>query len=76
MFLSPFFDVSQRQDPVLHCLADLLDHSKAVSAAIADNSQDEQLSIPSTVLTSFYKDLDIIKANLMQAHQAHERSQN
>ena len=69
MSLASLLQVSQRQNPVVNSLANLLDQSRAVSAAIADNAQDEQISIPSALLTSFSNDLDVIKANLVQANQ-------
>ena len=55
-------NTSKRQDPVVDHLADLLDDSKAVAAAISDNAIEEQLPIPPDLLQSFCKDLEHIKA--------------
>jgi len=55
---------SKRQEPVVDHLADLLDDSKAVAAAISDNAIEEQRAIPADLLQSFCNDLERIKAFL------------
>lgn len=60
-------DVSERQDPVIDNLADLLDSAKATAAAISDNAIEEQRSIPKDLLRSFSNDLERIKAHLLTA---------
>ena len=60
-------DVSERQDPVVDRLANLLDEAKATAAAISDNAIEEQRSIPSDLLRSFNNDLERIKAHLLTA---------
>ena len=69
-------NTSKRQDPVVDRLADLLDNSKAVAAAISDNAIEEQLAIPSDLLQSFCNDLERIKAFLITAHEVNEGNQN
>jgi hypothetical protein len=69
-------NISRRQDSVIDHLADLLDNSKAVAAAISDNAIEEQLPIPADLLQSFCNDLDRIKAYLITAYEVNERNQN
>jgi hypothetical protein len=69
-------NISRRQDSVVDHLADLLDNSKAVAAAISDNAIEEQLPIPADLLQSFCNDLDRIKAYLITAYEVNERNQN
>jgi hypothetical protein len=63
---------SKRQDPVVDRLADLLDNSKAVAAAILDNAIEEQRAIPADLLQSFCNDLERIKAHLTTAFEVNE----
>jgi hypothetical protein len=63
---------SKRQDPVVDRLADLLDNSKAVAAAISDNAIEEQRAIPADLLQSFCNDLERIKAHLITAFEVNE----
>ena len=65
-------EVSKRQDPVVDHLADLLDNSKAVAAAISDNAIEEQRAIPADLLQSFCNDLERIKAFLITAYEVNE----
>ena len=67
---------SKRQDPVVDRLADLLDKSKAVAAAISDNAIEEQRAIPGDLLQSFCNDLDRIKAYLITAYEVNEGNQS
>lgn len=67
MLLKNMFDVSERQEPVVDMLADLLDEAKATAAAISDNSIEEQRPIPKELLRSFNNDLERIKAYLLTA---------
>ena len=60
-------DVSERQDPVVDRLANLLDDAKATAAAISDNAIEEQRSIPKDLLRSFNNDIERIKAHLLTA---------
>ena len=64
--------LSLRQDPVVDHLADLLDNSKAVAAAISDNAIEEQRAIPADLLHSFCNDLERIKAFLITAYEVNE----
>ena len=72
MQLTNLLEVSKRQDPVVDHLADLLDDSKAVAAAISDNAIEEQRAIPADLLQSFCNDLERIKAYLITAHEVNE----
>jgi len=65
-------NTSKRQDPVVDRLADLLDNSKAVAAAISDNAIEEQRAIPADLLQSFCNDLERIKAFLITAYEVNE----
>ena len=67
---------SKRQDPVVDRLADLLDNSKAVAAAISDNAIEEQRAIPADLLQSFCNDLERIKAFLITAYEVNEGNQS
>ena len=67
---------SKRQDPVVDHLADLLDNSKAVAAAVSDNAIEEQHPIPADLLQSFCNDLERIKAYLITAYEVNEGNQN
>ena len=67
------FNVSQRQEPVIDMLADLLDEAKATAAAISDNAIEEQHPIPSDLLRSFNNDLERIKAHLLTAADVPEK---
>ena len=67
------FNVSQRQEPVIDMLADLLDEAKATAAAISDNAIEEQRPIPSNLLRSFNNDLERIKAHLLTAADVPEK---
>ena len=67
MQLSNLLDVSERQDPVVDHLTDLLDSAKATAAAISDNAIEEQRPIPKDLLRSFNNDLERIKAHLLTA---------
>ena len=69
-------NISKRQDPVVDHLADLLDNSKAVAAAISDNAIDEQRAIPADLLQSFCNDLERIKAYLITAYEVNEGNQS
>ena len=60
MLLNNMFDVSQRQEPVVDMLADLLDEAKATAAAISDNAVEDQRPIPEDLLRSFNNDLERI----------------
>lgn len=71
--LSQMFDISKRQEPVVDMLAELLDHSKAVAAAISDNAIEEQRAIPNLLLRSFNNDLERIKAHLLTAVDVPEK---
>ena len=68
-------NTSKRQDPVVDRLADLLDNSKAVAAAISDNAIEEQRAIPADLLQSFCNDLERIKAFLITAYEVNEGNQ-
>ena len=74
MLLNDMFDVSERQEPVVDMLADLLDEAKATAAAISDNAIEEQRSIPKELLRSFNNDLERIKAYLLTASDAAEKN--
>ena len=67
MILSELLDVSDRQEPVVDSLCEILDHAKATAAAIADNAIDEQRSIPTDLLNAYINDLERIKAHLLTA---------
>lgn len=69
-------NTSKRQDPVVDRLADLLNNSKAVAAAISDNAIDEQRAIPADLLQSFCNDLERIKAYLITAYEVNEGNQS
>lgn len=69
-------NTSKRQDPVVDRLADLLDDSKAVAAAISDNAIEEQRAIPTDLLQSFCNDLERIKAYLITAYEVNEGNQS
>ena len=69
-------NTSKRQNPVVDHLADLLDNSKAVAAAISDNAIEEQRAIPADLLQSFCNDLERIKAYLITAYEVNEGNQN
>ncbi len=73
MLLNDMFNVSQRQEPVIDMLADLLDEAKATAAAISDNAIEEQRPIPSDLLRSFNNDLERIKAHLLTAADVPEK---
>ncbi len=73
MLLSNMFDVSERQEPVVDMLADLLDEAKATAAAISDNAIEEGRSIPLDLLRSFNNDLERIKAHLLTAVDVPEK---
>jgi hypothetical protein len=74
--ISNIMQTSIRQNPVIDHLADLLDNSKAVAAAISDNAIDEQLPIPVDLLQSFCNDLERIKAYLITAYEVNEGNQS
>ena len=73
MLLSDMFDVSERQEPVVDMLADLLDEAKATAAAITDNAIEEGRPIPLDLLRSFSNDLERIKAHLLTAVDVPEK---
>ena len=73
MLLSNMFDVSERQEPVVDMLADLLDEAKATAAAITDNAIEEGRPIPLDLLRSFSNDLERIKAHLLTAVDVPEK---
>lgn len=73
MLLNNMFDVSQRQEPVVDMLADLLDEAKATAAAISDNAVEDQRPIPKDLLRSFNNDLERIKALLLTAVDVPEK---
>lgn len=73
MLLDNMFDVSQRQEPVVDMLADLLDEAKATAAAISDNAVEDQRPIPKDLLRSFNNDLERIKALLLTAVDVPEK---
>ena len=76
MILSDLLDVSQRQDPVIDSLCEVLDEAKAIAAAISDNAIEEQRSIPLDLLRSFNNDLERIKAFLLTAANVPEEDQS
>ena len=73
MLLNNMFDVSQRREPVVDMLADLLDEAKATAAAISDNAVEDQRPIPKDLLRSFNNDLERIKALLLTAVDVPEK---
>lgn len=73
MLLSNMFDVSERQEPVVDMLADLLDEAKATAAAVSDNAIEDGRPIPLDLLRSFNNDLERIKAHLLTAVDVPEK---
>ena len=73
MLLDDMFDVSERQEPIVDMLADLLDEAKSLAAAISDNAIEEQRPIPPDLLRSFNNDLERIKAHLLTASDAFKK---
>tara|TARA_B100001939_G_scaffold3718_1_gene3525 strand:- start:1620 stop:1850 length:231 start_codon:yes stop_codon:yes gene_type:complete len=73
MPLNDLIDVSKRQEPVIAKLETIMEDALATAAAISDNAFDEQRQIPMALVSSFAKDLEMIKEYLFTAASVYER---
>ena len=69
-------DVSKRQEPVIAKLETIMEDALATAAAISDNAFDEERQIPIALVSSFAKDLEMIKEYLFTAASVYERRQS